>query len=106
MTRALARALIDELARDAEALDLLADYLAPRLVEKLTPESARADGWLDAKQTAAYLALSVHALHKLSAAREIPFEQDGPGCKLWFQRSELDAWRCGERQRTRLGRAA
>ena len=33
------------------------------------------------------------SLYKLTAAREIPFHQDGPGCKLWFLRSELDEWR-------------
>lgn len=32
-------------------------------------------------------------LYKLTSARTIPFHQDGPGCKLWFQRSELDEWR-------------
>ena len=26
---------------------------------------------------------------------EIPFHQDGPGCKLWFRRAELDSWRWG-----------
>ena len=28
--------------------------------------------------------MSRDALHKLTAAREIPFEQDVPGGKLWF----------------------
>ena len=32
-------------------------------------------------------------LRKLAAERAIPSEQDGPGCKLYFRRSDLDAWR-------------
>jgi hypothetical protein len=51
---------------------------------------------MDSKAAAAYLGISIHALHKLTAAREIPFEQDGPGCKCWFRRSQLDRWRRGE----------
>jgi hypothetical protein len=43
-----------------------------------------------------YLGVSLAALHKHTAARTIPFEQDAPGCKLWFRRDELDAWRRGE----------
>jgi excisionase family DNA binding protein len=52
-----------------------------------------ADSWMGAPAAAEYLALTVNALHKLTAARVIPFHQDGRGCKLWFKRSELDEWR-------------
>jgi len=44
-------------------------------------------------QAATYLSITVAALHQLTAARAIPFEQDGPGCKCWFKRGEVDAWR-------------
>ena len=87
---ALAHALLAEL--DEDTLDALADRLAPRLASRLASPPAP-DGWMHAKGAAAYLSISLHALHKLTAARAIPFEQDGPGCKCWFKRSELDAWR-------------
>ena len=74
-------------------LDRLAERLAPRLAQHLNLSDR--DGWLNARDAATYLGMSVTALHKLTAARAIPFEQDGPGCKLWFQRSELDRWRRG-----------
>ena len=32
-------------------------------------------------------------LRKLAAESAIPSEQDGPNCKLYFRRSDLDAWR-------------
>jgi excisionase family DNA binding protein len=91
--------LIIELARavpaslDEDALDSLAERLAPRLARRLESVPRPQDGWLTAKGAAEYLGISVTALHKLTSARLIPFEQDGPGCKLWFRREELDAWR-------------
>jgi hypothetical protein len=78
---------------DDQALGALADLLAPRVSPPAPSSEARADEWLDAKRAAGYMGLSIHALHKLTAARSMPFHQDGPGCKLWFRRDELDAWR-------------
>jgi hypothetical protein len=78
---------------DDPALDALADLLAPKLERRLKRAAKTDDGWLDAKRAADYAGLSVNALHKLTAERAIPFEQEGPGCKCWFKRSELDAWR-------------
>ena len=87
----LARAVPASLHEDA--LDSLAERLAPRLARRLESVTRPKDGWLTAKGAAGYLGISVTALRKLSSARMIPFEQDGPGCKLWFRREELDAWR-------------
>lgn len=87
----VAAAIVDSL--DEPALERLAERLAPRLERRLS--SRPSDRWLPAREAAAHLGMSVHALHKLTAARAIPFEQDGPGCKLWLQRSELDRWRRG-----------
>jgi hypothetical protein len=69
----------------------LAALLHPHLA---TIEHDRDDQWMDSKAAARYLGMpSVHPLHKLTAARSIPFEQNVPGGKCWFKRSELDAWR-------------
>ena len=77
-------------------LDALAERVAARVLERL--EGAQGgDRWLDAKQAADYLGLSINALHKLTAARQLPSEQEAPGHKLWFRRSELDEWRSGGR---------
>jgi len=32
-------------------------------------------------------------VRKLAAQRVIPVHQDGPGCRLYFGRAELDVWR-------------
>lgn len=80
-----------------DLLDALADRLAPR-VAALVRQQEDGDGWLDSAAAADYLALSKNALHKLSSSKAIPLEQESPGCKLWFRRSDLDAWRRGERR--------
>jgi excisionase family DNA binding protein len=76
-----------------DALDDLADRLADRIVARLPCPDAGDAGWLTTRQAAAYLGMSVHALHKLTAAREIPFSQDGPGARCYFRRGDLDEWR-------------
>ena len=72
------------------------ELLAPRLTGRLVPAEPEPDRWFDAKAAATYLSLPLNTLHN-TAARTIPFHQDGPGCNCWFLRSELDAWRRGDR---------
>jgi excisionase family DNA binding protein len=74
-----------------ELIDELADAIADRVMKRMTSE--REDRWLSTREAATHLGLTTNALHKLTAARAVPFEQDGAGGKMWFLRSELDAWR-------------
>jgi hypothetical protein len=69
--------------------------LARRLESRLSQagSTAEPDGWLNFNGALAYLSMEKGSLYKLTAAQRIPFHQDGPGCKLWFLRSELDEWR-------------
>jgi hypothetical protein len=90
---------------DGDELDCLFDRLSPllnrvgdRRAARAVAQSKQGEGWLNAREAAAYVGLTLNALHKHTAARTIPFEQDGPGCKLWFRRSELDRWRRGDRR--------
>jgi excisionase family DNA binding protein len=68
----------------------LACRLAPHLMDMKVSEQ---DGWLDFDGAREYLGIKKGTLYKLTSARTIPFHQDGPRCKLWFLRSELDEWR-------------
>ena len=87
-----AKALIDAL--DEQALDQLAELLAPRIAAKLPAVlAAEPDGWLNVKGAATYLAMSTHALHRLTAERAIPFSQSAPGARCLFKKADLDAWR-------------
>jgi hypothetical protein len=67
--------------------------LAARLAARIKTDEQSSAEWLDATGAAEHLGLTRHALHKLTAARAIPFEQDAPRCKLWFRRTDLDHWR-------------
>lgn len=74
----------------AAIAERIADAVAARLA-KSTPEAI--PEWLDSRAAAEYLGLHRDTLRKLAAERAIPAEQDGPGCKLFFRRSDLDEWR-------------
>ena len=89
----VAAVLVDAL--DEAALERLAERLGPRLVEAVAAHLvARGDDrWLSTREAARYLGMTANALHKLTAARGVPFAQDAPGGKCWFLRSDLDAWR-------------
>lgn len=82
-------------------IDALIDQLAQRVAERLattgaslqTSEPNGQDEWFDSRHAADYLGVHRDRLRKLAAERAIPSEQDGPGCKLYFRRADLDTWR-------------
>jgi len=83
---------------DLGALDALIaeviDRVAAAIVAKLgTGSSDAVPEWLDSRHAAEYLGVHRDTLRKLAAERAIPAEQDGPGCKLFFRRGDLDEWR-------------
>jgi excisionase family DNA binding protein len=84
---------------DTEAVQALIARLQGQRTEVELREQASAshlesDGWMSTKEAAAYLRMTPNALHKLTAARSIPFSQPGgPGGKCYFLRSDLDEWR-------------
>ena len=78
-----------------QLLDHIADRLAAVITERLVVSDNRPDEWFDSRHAAEYLGVHRDTLRKLAAERAIPSEQDGPGCKLYFRRSDLDAWRHG-----------
>jgi hypothetical protein len=74
------------------SLDHLADAVASRIAVRLNERRETTDGWMDSADAARYIGRSISSLHKLTAARRIPFSQDGPGAKCFFRRSNLDDW--------------
>ncbi len=98
----LASLIIDATRSDA---DLAAD-LAAVLRPHLHPEQPATAGWMTSREAATYLGLTLPALHRLTAARAVPFEQDSPGGKCWFNRADLNAWRRGGGARSNHHRAA
>jgi excisionase family DNA binding protein len=94
-TREAEDVVLTESAFLDQLLDHLADRLATVITERLMVPDNRPDEWFDSRHAAAYLGGHRDTLRKLAAERAIPSEQDGPGCKLYFRRSALDAWRNG-----------
>ena len=80
-------------------LDDFINELAERVCQRIAEQSSATDEslseWLDSRHAAEYLGVHRDTLRKLAAERSIPSEQDGPGCKLYFRRSELESWRHG-----------
>jgi hypothetical protein len=90
------RALIEHL------LGRLADLVVDRLMESTEANSRdRADQWLDARAAADHLGINCGTLRKVAAQRAIPTQQEGPRCKLYFRRDELDDWRRSARHTRR-----
>jgi excisionase family DNA binding protein len=87
----------DELAIDRaigvffdQLVERVADAVAASLDAASTGNSAE---WLDSRDAASYLGVHRDTLRRLAAERAIQSEQEGPGCKLYFLRSDLDSWR-------------
>jgi excisionase family DNA binding protein len=74
--------LIAELDDDALAV------IAEAINAKRKPEPE----YLDTKQAAARLGLTVPTLEKLKQRGHIPYTQEAPGQKVWYARRDLDAW--------------
>lgn len=91
---------------DGAALDAilvqLADLVAERLAARLAAAKPNDGEWLDTRDAAEYLGVHCDNIRRLAAERAVPSEQEGPGCKLFFRRSDLDAWRCSQRPPVRV----
>jgi excisionase family DNA binding protein len=98
----LATLVVDAARSDATLAADLAAVLSPHLQRHEQPCAA---GWMTSREAATYLGLTLPALHRLTAARAVPFEQDAPGGKCWFNRADLDAWRRGRGARSLPQRA-
>ena len=79
-----------------ELLAHLAEIVAAKVIDRLARQETTADDWLDTRGASEYLGIHRDSLRRMAAEGVIPAEQAGAGCKLFFRRSDLDAWRrCG-----------
>lgn len=56
------------------------------------PRSDSWPQWMGVETAARYLDVSPQRLRKLVAAGSVPYVQEGPGCRVFFGRAELDRW--------------
>jgi excisionase family DNA binding protein len=83
----LARAILDELAADPDALARLRE-----LTERPDPAP---EPWVDVAGAAEHLACKRQRIYDLVHAKRIPHHRDGS--RLLFRRSELDVWLADKR---------
>jgi excisionase family DNA binding protein len=74
---------------------LLGDDALAALADALGMDAHQGEewpAWMSITTAAAYLDVKVQRLRKLIAARAIPYVQEAPACRIFFSRSDLDAW--------------
>lgn len=91
--RAATSALEPAIPHIGGILEQFIEVLADRVAERLQGPVVGDDDWLDTRAAAAHLGVHRDTIRRLAAERAIPSEQEGPGCKLFFRRTDLDAWR-------------
>lgn len=98
---------------DSEVLDALgellyvfADHMAALVAARMDTHQEREPVWLKLSDAADHLGLHRDTLRKHAKAGVIPFEQDAPGCRMYFRRSDLDAWRHAGGAPARLAQVA
>jgi hypothetical protein len=69
------------------------EELARRIVSGLLGAERDRDEWLDLASAARHLRIHPDTLRKRARGGLVPYEQAGPGCRVYFRRSDLDAWR-------------
>jgi excisionase family DNA binding protein len=76
-----------------DALDAIVEIVQARVAERLEAsiDSAYPE-WLSVESAASYLDVSPERVRKLVARRTIPYYQEGPGCRVFLRRRELDEY--------------
>jgi excisionase family DNA binding protein len=59
--------------------------------------------WMSVETAARYLDVPPERVRKLKDRREIPFHQEGVGCRVFFARRDLDEWMREFRHEARKG---
>lgn len=79
----------------ADALDVLLDLLVDRLADRMArgAQTHEDDAWLNLSDAAKYLDMHPDTLRKHAKAARVPYEQEARGCRMYFRRAALDAWR-------------
>jgi excisionase family DNA binding protein len=77
-----------------EIIDRLREELREeiRAAVRFEVEAASWPEWMSVETAARYLDVPAERLRKLKDRREIPFHQEGPGCRVFFARRDLDRW--------------
>jgi excisionase family DNA binding protein len=86
-----------------EYIDAIATRAAEIVLARIDAAADRGDApeYLSVKDAAAYLGCTEGRVRKLVEARRIPFAQDGPGCRIFLSRADLDRFMQSNRNERR-----
>jgi excisionase family DNA binding protein len=88
-----------------DVIERIAERAAEIVLDRLD-ERERWPEFMSVETAARYLDVSPERVRKLQARGELPFYQEGPGCRVTFRRQDLDEalerWRVAPRRRLRL----
>jgi hypothetical protein len=91
------------LAVPEELVEAIAERAAQIVVERLDVDLQAWPEWMGIETASRYLDISPERLRKLQARRQLPYHQEGPGCRVFFNRHELDTAMAVHLQRARGG---
>jgi excisionase family DNA binding protein len=74
------------------ALEQMRETLRAELLDELRTAGDTWPRWMSVDTVARYLDASPERVRKLVARHEIPYAQEGPGCRLSFDRHAIDTW--------------
>ena len=74
----------------SSALAAIAEMAAELVLERVAPNYSGWPEWLSVETAARYLDCSEERVRKLVARRAVPFYQEAPGCRVFFNRDEVD----------------
>lgn len=83
-------ALLVELS--AEAVEDIARRAAEIVLAEVDGDRGGWPEWMAVETAASYLDSSPERVRKLIARRQIPFVQQGAGCRIFLGRRDLDEW--------------
>lgn len=73
-----------------EALQAIAERVLGMLQPYMGHEDKGWPEWMSVETAARYLDVSPERVRKLQARGQLPYYQEGPGCRVFFNRRELD----------------
>src|SRR3954454_24800802 len=77
----------------SEIVEFVIEQVTEKVIERLAADRGASETeYLSVKDAGVYLGCTEGRVRKLIERRRIPFTQDGPGCRVFLSRRELDSW--------------
>jgi excisionase family DNA binding protein len=71
---------------------VLDDAALAAIAAAISPTDTTWQEWFNVEDAAAYMDVSPERVRKLIARRAIAFSQEGPGCRVFLRRTDLDTY--------------